>query len=273
MIKRGIFLTLLFLSLIIVGSLVYASTAAVVSSPFHYSFSSDGILQEAGSQQESSSPYWWLNSGAKLIISNGIGKTVQKELSPNDKWRLIYLSSNPIDTDNGYHPQNIFRLITRSKWQNSQEIAYFRIARDQLSSSPNRDAHNGLLLMSRYQDDNNLYYSGIRVDGNAIIKKKINGVYYTLASNKIFSGTYDRILNPSLLPKNTWIGLKTQINNTDGKVNIKLYMDENRTGNWNLIAEANDDGEYGSPILNEGYSGIRTDFMDVGFDDFWMINA
>src|SRR3989344_2193628 len=272
MLKRDIFLMLLFLLLIIFGSLVYASTPAVVSSPFHYSFSSDGILQEAGSQQESSSPYWWLNSGAKLIISNGKGKTVQKELSPDDKWRLIYLSSNQIDTDNGYHPQNIFRLITRSKWQNSQEIAYFRITRDQLSLSPNRDAHNGLLLMSRYQDGNNLYYSGIRVDGNAIIKKKINGVYYTLASKKIFPGVYDRTLNPSLLPKNTWIGLKAQVNNTGGKVDIKLYMDKNRTGNWTLIAEAKDDGRYGSPILNEGYAGIRTDFMDVEFEDFKMIN-
>src|SRR3989344_6750614 len=111
MLKRDIFLMLLFLSLIIVGSLVYASTPAVVSSPFHYSFSSDGILQETGSQQESSSPYWWLNSGAKLIISNGTGKTIQKELGSNDKWRLLYLYSNPIDTDKGYHPQNIFRLI------------------------------------------------------------------------------------------------------------------------------------------------------------------
>lgn len=272
MLKRGVLLSLVFLMLIIVGSLVHASTAAVVSSPFRYTFNFDGILQEAESQQESSSPYWWLNSGARLIISNGTGKTIQNELSPNDKWRLIYLSSNPIDTDNGYHPQNLFRLITRSKWQNSQEIAYFRIIRDQLSSSPNRDAYNGLLLMSRYQDGNNLYYSGIRVDGNAIIKKKINGVYYTLASKKTFSGTYNKLLNPNLLPKNTWIGLKIQINNTNGKVYIKLYMDKNRTGNWTLIAEAIDDGKYGSPLLNEGYAGIRTDFMDVEFDDFRMIN-
>ncbi len=272
MFKREVFLMILLFSLILVASSVYASTAAVVSSPFHYYFSSDGTLQEAGNQEESTSPYWWLNSGAKLIISNGTGKTVQKELSYNDKWRLIYLSSNPIDTDNGYHPQNIFRLITRSKWQNSQEITYFKITRDQLSSSPNRDAYNGLLSMSRYQDDNNLYYSGIRVDGNAVIKKKIKGTYYTLAYNKIFNGTYNRLSNPNLLPKNIWIGLKTQVNNTDGKVNIKLYMDKNRTGNWTLIAEANDDGKYGSPILNEGYAGIRTDFMDVEFDDFEMLN-
>jgi len=126
--------------------------------------------------------------------------------------------------------------------------------------------------MSRYQDGNNLYYSGIRVDGNAIIKKKISGVYYTLASKKVFPGTYNKLSNPNLLPKNTWIGLKSIANNTNGNVNIKLYMDKGKTGNWTLIVEAYDNGKYGPLISNEGYSGIRTDFMDVEFDDFWMIN-
>ncbi|MEK6873633.1 MAG: hypothetical protein AABW91_02215 [Nanoarchaeota archaeon] len=264
---------IIILFLVFISSLVSATPAANVSSPFNYYFSSSGTLYESGSESESSSPYFWLNSGAKLIISNGTGKTVQKELGSNDKWRLIYLSSNPIDTDNGYHPQNIFRLITRSKWQNSQEITYFKINKDHLSSSPNRDAYNGLLLISRYQNGDNLFYSGIRVDGNAIIKKKINGVYYTLSSKKVFSGIYDKNTNPNLLPKNTWIGLKTQIKNINGQTNIKLYMDKNKTGNWALIAEANDNGtKYGKQIINEGYVGIRTDFMDVEFDDFSLKN-
>lgn len=36
-----------------------------------------------------------------------------------------------------------------------------------------------------------------------------------------------------------------------------------------LAAEAKDDGKSygGDAILNEGYAGIRTDFMDVEFDD------
>lgn len=251
---------------------VSSSNAAIITSPFRYTFNTNGILYEAGNFQESSSPYWWLNSGAKLNISGGRGRTVQKELNSYEKWRLLYAYSNPLDTDNGYHPQNIFRLITRSKWKNTQEIVYFRVLRNQFSASPNRDASNGLLLMSRYQNQNTLYYAGVRVDGNAVIKKKLNGKYYTLASKKIFPGTYDRKSNPSLLPKYDWIGLKTLVNNTGGIVNIKLYMDRGWTGKWTLIAEANDDGRYGNPILNEGYSGIRTDFMDVEFENFWLIN-
>jgi hypothetical protein len=36
------------------------------------------------------------------------------------------------------------------------------------------------------------------------------------------------------------------------------------------VAEAKDDGKTfgGAAILNEGYAGIRTDFMDVEFDDY-----
>ena len=272
MIKRGVLVVTLILAILTI-TFIKASTARIVNSPYHYTFNTDGTLYEVGDEQKTTSPYWWLNSGAKLIISNGVGKTVQNELLSNEKWRLIYLNSNPLDTDDGYHPQNIFRLITRSKWQNAREIAYFKINRNQLSQSPNRDAYNGLLLMSRYQDSNNLYYSGIRVDGNAVIKKKINGKYYTLASKKIFPGTYNRLTNPNLLPKNTWIGLKSEVTNINGKVNIKLYINKGRTGTWTLILEANDDGRYETPITKEGYAGIRTDFMDVEFDDFWMINV
>ena len=137
---------------------VEANPPANVTSPFFYNFNSNGILYESGSESASTSPYFWLNSGAKLIIANEIGKTIQNELPVNDYWRLNYLHDNPIDTDNGLHPQNIFRVLTRSKWQNVKQIMSFKITKDELSSSPNRDSHNGLLLMTRYIDSNNLYF-------------------------------------------------------------------------------------------------------------------
>lgn len=268
--KRDVCVLFVIVSFILIGTRVDAAQAAVVSSPFSYYFGVSGILHETGSMAESSSPYFWLNSGGILNISDGRGRTIQGNLSSSDKWRLIYLRSNPIDTDQGYHPQNLFRLITRSKWQNFSETAYFRITKNQISSSPNRDVSNGLLLFSRYQDGNNLYYAGIRVDGNAVIKKKLNGRYYTLASKKIFTGVYNRDSNPSLLPKNKWMGLKSMINTSNGKVNIKLYLDRHWNLNWTLVLEADD---YSSPILNEGHAGIRTDFMDVEFDNFLLAKA
>ena len=243
-----------------------ALTAAIITPPFHYSFNTEGILQESASSSLSTSPYWWLNSGAELNLLNGRGKTIQGALASTDPWRLTYLASSPVDTDNGYHPQNIFRMVSRSKWQNFNQSVYFNIKKDQLSLSPNRAEHNGLLLMSRYiSGGDTLYYSGVRVDGEAIIKKKLNGKYYTLVSEKIFSGTYNRLSKPSLLPKNTWIGLKTEIRNIGSRVNIKLYMDLGWTGNWVKILETTDSS---SPILSEGYTGIRTDFMDVEFDSY-----
>lgn len=249
-----------------------ASVAAIVQSPFHYSFKVEGTLAEAGSMNESSSPYFWLNSGAYFYLKNGIGKTIQGELPQYSKWRLAYSLYNPIDTDNGYHPQNILRFVTRSKWQNFTQEMYLKINKDNLSVSLNRNESNGLLLFNRYQDGNNLYYAGVRVDGAAVIKKKINGNYYTMAYKPFIGGAkYDRVSNPSLLPKNIWIGLRSELkNNPDGTVSIKLFADNGKTGSWILAAEAKDDGKSygGGAILNEGYGGVRADFMDVEFDDY-----
>ena len=252
-----------------------ASVAAIVQSPFNYTFKIDGVLDEAGKMDDSSSPYFWLNSGGRFILKDGIGKTVQGELNKFNKWRLAYYASNPIDTDDGYHPQNILRLVTRSKWQNFNQEIYYRITKDNLSASPNRNASNGLLLFNRYVDGDNLYYTGIRVDGTAVIKKKINGIYYTMSQKPIFNGSkYDASINPSLLPKNVWIGLRGEVKtNSNGTVSIKLFMDNGKTGNWVLVAEARDDGKSygGASILSEGYAGIRTDFMDVEFDDYRIV--
>lgn len=248
------------------------SELALVSEPyFLYNFNSAGTLNESGNMAESSSPYWWLNSGGILNIEKNIGNTNIGELPKFSKWRLLYRISNPKDTDQGYHPQNIFRLVSRNTWKDFQMETYFKIIKDNLSSSTNRNVSNGLLLMSRYQDANNLYYVGIRVDGTAIIKKKWQGEYFTLAQEKIFSGIYNRQSNPSLLPKDKWIGISTIIkNNIDGSVSIELLLDTDDNKQWETIMKTVDykGGSDHDPIINSGSNGIRTDFMDVQFRDF-----
>lgn len=244
----------------------------LASANMTYNFSSTGVLQETGSMTESSSPYWWVNSGAYMKIDGTYGDTVKGSLDANNKWRLLYASTNPTDTDNGYHPQNIFRLVTKDmSYKNLKQESYFKITRDNLSTSSNRNASNGLLLFNRYQDGMNLYYTGIRVDGSAVIKKKKNGTYTTLAQKYgIFPGNYNTTDRTSLLPKDTWIGLRSEIkNNADGSVSIKLYMDKGKTGKWMLIDEATDKSDV---ITGAGSGGIRTDFMDVSFDDFKLSN-
>ena len=125
----------------------------------------------------------------QMIFENGIGKTIQGDFPEGSKWQKKYEKSNPKDTDNGTHPQNIFRLVTKAKWQNFDQEAYFRINRLNLSSSDNRNESNGILLFNRYEDGDNLYYTGLRVDGTAVIKKKYAGKYYTLSEKVFFPGS------------------------------------------------------------------------------------
>ncbi len=242
--------------------------AAELHAPTTFNFDGTRAVTEAGEMEESGDSYWWLNSGAFLYIDNGAARTVSGELPFLSYWRILYAKTSGVDTDRGYHPQNLFRLVSRSDWEDVSMTAYFRIDRDNLSASPNRNASNGLLLMTRYHDGDNLYYAGIRVDGNAIIKKKIGGTYFTLAEKKIFAGTYDHDKNPSLLPIHEWVGLRSITkNNPDGTVTVTLLMDLKSTGEWKEIASAVDSGKElgGAPHLAAGHIGIRTDFMDVSF--------
>jgi hypothetical protein len=234
---------------------------------FYYSFNAPGILQESMDAAESSSPYWFLDSGGKLIIQHGTGETIQGILDAQDRWYHAYAKSNPTDTEGGAHPQNLFRLVSKSVWGNSVIQADFKIVRDNLSASPNRNASNGLLLMLRYESADTLYYAGIRVDGTAVIKKKYNGIYYTMAQTQLYSGNYDRDTKPNLLPHQVWIGLRASAETqADGSVAVNLYMQTEENG-WSLLARATDHGQFGNtrPITQAAPSGIRTDFMDVLF--------
>lgn len=255
-----------------VAAAIPSHAAATTPIIFADSFSHRELLSEGESMAKSTDRSWWLNSGAYVFFNNFVATTVHGELAANDPLRLEYAASDPGETDLGYHPQNIFRLITRTKAQNFRQEAYFKIDRYIISPDEHRSESNGLLLFSHYVDSQNLYYAGIRVDGNAIIKKKQNGKYFTLASNQILAGSYDRDLSPNLLPMNSYVGLRSEIRNIDGKVMISLYLDQFNNGYWKLIANAVDDGKnIGPPIINKSYAGIRTDFMDVRIKKYSMI--
>lgn len=232
-----------------------------VDEPFTYSFHVDGVLEESEDFSHSASEYWWLDSGGRLVIENGVGSTIQGALPMNDRWRRLYAESNPRDTADGRYPQNLFRLVTQREWENVSVSARFKIIKDTDIESPNRNESNGLLLMSRYQDGDNLYYAGLRVDGHAIIKKKIDGRYYTLAERPIYEDPDERV---NLIPHDGWIALKSDTVTRGSIVEITLYR-RDHADIWQPILNATDAD---SPILGQGHTGIRTDFMDVEFDDF-----
>jgi len=238
---------------------------------FREDFNQEGVLEEVGGMEGSENPYWWVSSGGRLILTGGLGKTIQGDLPLESDWRRRYAEYNSDSTDFGVHPQNIFRLVGRSKWANARQGVYFRIVQNNLSKSSRRDRSNGVLLLNRYRDSDNLYYAGLRVDGAAVIKKKLAGKYFTMNYEKVVSGTYDRGGNPSLLPTGRWIGIKVEaVNETRDTVSIRLLVDWNRNGNWELVASAKDDGKKygGKAFVPGGYGGIRTDFMDVEFEDY-----
>jgi hypothetical protein len=246
------------------SSSVY-SNPAITLTQFVYSFNVPGILEEKGTELESTSPYWWLNSGGIFVVNDGVGSTNLGKLNIFNPWRLAYARSSATDTEGGYYPQNLFRLITRTRWQNFREQAYFKIIALNMTDSENRNESNGLLLFSRYVNSDNLYYMGVRVDGTAVIKKKQNGVYHTLAQIKIFDGEYDRSISPNLLPINKWIGVASEVQDIQNGVKLTLYVDIDDNGNWKEVLSINDQD---SPITARASAGIRTDFMDVLFKDF-----
>ncbi|MBP7864898.1 MAG: hypothetical protein KA419_03030 [Acidobacteria bacterium] len=247
--------------------------ARMTDSEFHDPFTDPGVIEDASRMDRSLSPFWWVNSGGCMIIRDGRAMTLQGDLPEDSRWRAKYAAESGDDTDGGVHPQNIFRLITRSRWRNLRQEAYFRIRRYHLSRDVHRGESNGLLLFSRYKDADNLYYAGVRVDGYAVIKKKIKGEYYTLVDKPVFTAAqpWDREKNPNLLPEGRWIGLRCEVYNTrDGNVRIRLFLDRERNGKWALVLEALDRGRNtgGGPFRGEEHAGIRTDFMDVELDDY-----
>lgn len=249
--------------------LVYAPNAtpeALFSDQFEYEYT----LIDAPTERLSASRDWWLSSGGYAIARGGVLSTVQGSLPDADARRLAYQKGNPEDTGNGYYPQNIFRLVQRGRWENFVQEVQFRILTHNLTESPNRNESNGVLLFNRYQDEHTLYYAGLRVDGYAVIKKKYQGTYYTMAYQRVTPGTYDRTRGGSLLPTDTWIGLRSVVVERAGVVHIALYTGSGLNGEWTLVAEAEDDGmTFGNtPIIPPGHAGIRADFMDVEFNAY-----
>ena len=151
----------------------------------NYQFSVPDVLAETASMRQSSSPYFWLNSGGELILRDGIGMTRMGVTPPGDRWHRLYARSSPVDTKDGTQPQNLFRLITKGEWKNAETAIAVQFKAINLTQSPNQGEWNGVFLMSRYQDGDHLYYAGVRVDGTAVIKKKYHGKYLTLAQVSI----------------------------------------------------------------------------------------
>lgn len=251
-------------------SVIFASNASSCQS-----FPQELFLEEAESLKASSDMCWWVDSGAVFLIHNGVGETQIGPLHHGSPWRQLYAASDPIDTENGSYPQNIFRLINKVPRQNFYNELFFNIRSYRASESPGRNESNGILLMGRYVDADNLYYAGLRVDGTAVIKRKLDGGYETLGTVVLNNETnYDREKNPNMLPLDQWIGLSMNIaNDTDKKVVIRLSLYSQ--GAWQTVLTVVDDPSKlpnGNILAEAANTGIRTDFMDIAFKNYKIIS-
>ena len=227
-------------------------------------------IEETGSIEESGDSCWWLSSGGTFQIDHGVGRTLQGALPAGAMWRERYAKSSAEDTDEGQHPQNLLRLVTRARWRDHRQEVRFRIARINQSASRERGEWSGVLMFNRYQDSQNLYYAGLRMDGMAVIKKKLNGHYTTLAQAAVFGPpqSFDRDRNPSLLPAGRWVSMASTVRTEpDGSVRLRLLV-RDEAGNWQQVVEAVDAGAGGEPIREPGHAGLRADFMDVEFTGY-----
>lgn len=255
--------------LLILCAVFLGATAVSAAGNFRYTFSYPGFFYQASSSDKSTSPYWWLMSGYRLQISNGVG-SAKGSLLQNDSTRLKYASIDPVVTDNGYHPQNAFKMLSKNTWENFSEQIDVKVLATNLSNKANRNAWNAITLVGRYKDNSNYYMTSLRQDGNAVIKKKSNGIYYTMSQSKLLPGTYSASSNPNLIPIGKNIGLKSSFeNNADGSVTVKMYVDIGKTGTWKLATQVTDNGSVGgSAIKGAGKIGIFGDFMDLEFDNY-----
>jgi hypothetical protein len=253
---------------------------------FYDKFDRQGIIKEAHSISGSLDQHWWLSSGGYLYLNNGTASTIQGTLPQNDTFRINYsLSKGSKDTDNGYRPQNIFRLVNRNTWAgNYTAEVYFKYSKYNNNTigiaaaiDKKLGADNGVSLMVNNQNGNNLYYVGLRADGFAGIKKKMDSDYSVLQNPvKVFPGVYKHYDN--LIPQDKWIGLRAVVEQRhdapSGKdqIYIAMYIDEKGDGSsWKYVTSYVDQNSSTSPIFKQGHTGIRTDFMDTQFKNFKVI--
>lgn len=248
------------------------STTPSTSPPasFTESFDTDFSVEENWPMSQSGSDDWWVTSGAFFEVASGTAHTFAGSLSTAHPWAVKYEQANARDTASGTRPQNIFRLVLKRTAEDVSQQVYARISYYENSDSIYRNASNGILLFNRFINESTLYYAGVRVDGQVVIKKKYDGTYYTLGVKKIFPGVYNRDSANNLIPLNEWIGIKSEVTTDErGVVHLKLFTDVGRTGIWSLALDIIDDGEkYNSVISDAGHGGIRTDFMDAEFDEY-----
>lgn len=136
----------------------------------------------------------------------------------------------------GYTDSPIFRMVTLKS-----DIKNFTMVSDMMKTKLGINDWDGLQLFFRYKDPDNLYAAGLRNDNAIHLKKKYNGVYYTLAQVPFNSNQLSR-----------WYKMKVVASGS----RLQVYVD-------GLKYIDVTDGS-----IPQGRVGIRTDDINAYFDNF-----
>lgn len=214
------------------------------------------LVSESHTFSESSSKKWWLSSGGQIYFFRNKIFPLTGDLHSSDPWYVRYKKNNPKGSNEGKRPQNIFRLVNVPLKKDFTQSVYFKLL--YYAAPFPEQPHDGVFLMSRYVDSDNLYYYGLRVDGVVVIKKKYHGKYTTLAYKKVLP---DVALNN--IPQDKYLGLKISINSNGVKNHLVAYLDLG-TG-FKKVFDIYDSSK---DLSSFGKSGLRSDNMDVVFKDY-----
>ncbi|MCA9308573.1 hypothetical protein KC980_03600 [candidate division WWE3 bacterium] len=209
---------------------------------------------------------WNIVSGGILNIKKSVLSTNIGELNTQNPVYKLYQNKAPIDSDNGKHPQNLFKITTKRSYINSTQKITYKIKKLNLSDSPNRNNTNGIFLLSKYKNEQTYYKAGLRVDGNFIISRTLNGETQILAAKTYFLGDYDRTQTPYLINTSEEDLLKFETIETKDGVMLKLYYRDTPKRDWFTMLEVFDPTDMA--IVSKGKNGIQTDFMDVEFTNY-----
>lgn len=186
----------------------------------------------------------WNNYPDQSLIECSSDQTASSKINVTSGCLFTKVSEN---AHYGFTETYNFRMIADAKtkrgktiWWADQAPEYQAIITRWHDTAPDY-SYAGIHIFARYHDEDNLYVASWRHDGYITVKKKINGVYTTLASQ--YYGV-PLISTPYVL----------QLTTTGNE--LKFLLD-----NTVVLTAADDE-------LTSGTVGIRTDYVDTQFDNW-----
>lgn len=197
---------------------------------------------------------------------DGIARTIKSgSRDPNDSMFIargdakIMIDGNGTANMKGNNPRMyVYDTAKLLKWKNV-EVTFYGKRIDDFSGGSQSPAGFNIGARSNHQDQGggfnssdcnvDTYYSRMLYNGNANFVKEL---YQATEGARLPKDNVIKWGGSGTLPYNTWIGHKFVLRNIDNNTHVELQMyldltDGKNGGNWKLVAQAKDDGNWNVP--------------------------